>query len=101
MGSPHDGFIFFGGIFGLPPLALLLAAFVAGFRVRNETDIFFALFTAQVTLSFLFEVLPGSYSYAFALCLIGAKAFIRTPIGRELAAQTARPARRKFLSFGQ
>ena len=101
VGSPHDGFIFFGGIFGLPPLALLLAAFATSFLVRDEIDIFFVMFAAQISLSFLFEVLPGSYSYAFALCLVGARAFIRTPIGQELATQTVRPARRKFLSFDQ
>jgi hypothetical protein len=83
--SPHNGFIFFGGIFGLLPLVVLLVTFTANLlRVRSPIDVFFALFTLQVTLSFLFEQLPGSYSYALPICLIGARAFVRTPTGGDL-----------------
>ena len=84
IGSPHNGFIFFGGVLGLLPLAAFLAACMANFRVRNDSDTFFLLFTLQVSISFLFEQLPGSFPYAFAICLIGAKAFINTQFGSAL-----------------
>jgi hypothetical protein len=82
--SPHNGFIFFGGVFGLLPLLAFLMACATSVRVRDDADVFFALFTAQVTISFLFEQLPGGYAYAFVMCLIGARGFIRTRIGRDL-----------------
>jgi hypothetical protein len=79
--SPHNGFIFLGGVFGLLTLCVFLVSCAVNFRVRSETDIFFALLTLQVAISFLFEQLPESYSYALAVCLIGARAFMRTPLG--------------------
>jgi hypothetical protein len=79
--STHNGFFFFGGIFGLVPLIILLAAFLANLQFRNETDIFFGLLTVQVCLSFLFEQLPGSYPYIFIMCIIVSRAFLKTRIG--------------------
>ena len=99
VGSPHDGFIFFAGIFGLAPLALLLLAFASCLRIRDKVDVFFALFVAQISLSFMFEILPGSYPYAFVLCLVGARAFIRTPIGCELKIGAVHSGRRSALDF--
>jgi hypothetical protein len=85
VGSPHNGFILLGGVFGLLLLSTFVVSCVVNLRVRTDEDIFFALLTLQVIISFLFEQLPVSYSYALAICLIGAKAFIRTPIGRVFA----------------
>jgi hypothetical protein len=85
--SPHNGFIFFGGIFGLLPLAAMLAAFAVNFRVRDDVDIFFALLTLVICISFMFEQLPGSYSYAFTVCLVGARAFLKTGLGRLIKAR--------------
>jgi len=85
VGSPHNGFIMLGGVFGLLLLCTFVVACVVNFRVRTDEDIFFALLTLQVTISLLFEQLPVSYSYALAVCLIGARAFIRTPVGRAFA----------------
>jgi len=82
--TPHNGFIYFAAIFGLLPLAILIAAFLVNFRVRGNADVFFAFFTMQVCFSFLFEQLPASCSYTFAVCIILARAFLRTGIGREL-----------------
>lgn len=92
--SPHNGFIFFGGVFGLLPLSAFLVACAASLRVRDDTDVFFALLTVQVTISFLFEQLPLSYVYAFVICLIGAKAFIRTRVGRDLKVTSSLGAQR-------
>jgi hypothetical protein len=82
-GTPHDGFILFGGVVGLIPLFMLLAFFAASLRVHDTVDSFFALLVAQVTVSFLFEQLSVSSSYQFAVCLIGARGFLRTRIGAE------------------
>ena len=81
--SPHNGFIFLGGVFGILPLLAFLVACVTNLRVRTDTDVFFALFTVQVAISFLFEQLPESYSYGLAVCLICARAFLRTPFGAQ------------------
>lgn len=86
VGSAHNGFFFFGGIFGLLPLIILLAAFIANLRVRDDVDVFFAFLTLQVTLSFLFEQLSGAYSYAFVMCIIVARAFVKTRLGADLTA---------------
>jgi hypothetical protein len=94
--SPHNGFIFFGGVFGVLPLLVLLTACATSFRVREDIDVFFALFTLQICISLLFEQLPGSYSFAFAICLIGARSFLRTRLGAAFAARsvTVRPRHR-------
>lgn len=85
--TPHNGYLFFGGVFGLLPLLVLLASSAVCLYVRRRTDVFFALLTLQVAGSFLFEQLPVSCSYAFAVCLIGARAFLRTALGDILKAQ--------------
>lgn len=92
VGSPHNGFLFFGAIFGLLPLTLFLVALAANLRVRDDTDIFFAVLTFQITLSFLFEILSDSYSYVFVICILLSRAFLKTQIGASLVAQTARRA---------
>lgn len=86
--SPHNGFIFFGGVFGLLPLAVMLIVFVSNLSMRDNVDVFFALLTFQVSLSLMFEQLPGDYPYAFAICLICARAFSRTSIGNAFAAHS-------------
>ena len=83
--SPHNGFLFFGGIFGVLPLFILIVAFAVNLRVHTSQDVFFALLTLQVCISFLFEQLPGSLPYAFIMCLLVARAFLKTPLGRELS----------------
>ena len=88
--SPHNGFIFFGGVFGILPLLVFLVACGVGLHVRDDIDVFFALLILQVGLSLLFEQLPGSYSYAIVLCLIVARSFFRTRIGAEFAARSVK-----------
>ena len=82
--SPHNGFIFLGGIFGIFPLIAFLASCISNFRVRSNEDVFFALLTFQVMISLLFEQLPGSYTYAVVMCLICAQAFLKMPFCFEL-----------------
>ena len=82
--SPHNGFLFFGGVFGLLPLLVLASAFAMNLRVRTDLDVFFALLTLQVCISFLFEQLPVSLPYVFVMCLLVARAFLKTTIGRDL-----------------
>jgi hypothetical protein len=83
--TPHNGFVYFAAIFGLLALTILVASLVVNFRIRENADVLFAFFTIQVCLSFLFEQLPGNPSYTFVLCIILARAFLRTGIiGREL-----------------
>jgi hypothetical protein len=85
MSTPHNGFVYFAAIFGLLALAILIASLVVNFRIRGNADVLFAFLTIQVCFSFLFEELPGSCSYTFVLCIIFARAFLRTGIiGREL-----------------
>jgi hypothetical protein len=93
IGSVHDGFLFFGAVFGLLPLVILLVSFVTNFYVRSDADIFFALLTFQVIFSFLFEILPASYSYVSIMCIIMAWAFLKTPIGAMLKYSAARRPR--------
>lgn len=88
--TPHNGLIFFGVVFGLVPLLILLWAFTSSVRVHAKTDIFFAFLTLQVVLSFFFEQLTGSCSYEFVICLLIGHAFLRTRIGR-LMARSAGP----------
>jgi hypothetical protein len=97
--TPHNGFIFFGGIFGLLPLLALLTVCVVSLRVRDDKDVFFALFTLQITLSLFFEQLPGTCSYEFAICLLMGHTYLRTRIGRELTAKS--PGRAFRRSFAQ
>jgi disulfide bond formation protein DsbB len=99
--SPHNGFIFFGGVFGILPLLVFLVACAVVFRVRDDVDLFFALFTLQIGISLLFEQLPGSYSYAFAICLIGARAFLRTRIGAEFKAHSIQYRPRYWLDLSR
>jgi hypothetical protein len=89
--SPHNGFIFFGGIFGFLSLAVLLAAFTMNLRLSARADVFFAAWTLLICVSFLFEQLPGSYSYAFAICLAAAHVFLKTRLGKVLKAHAVRP----------
>jgi hypothetical protein len=86
VGSMHNGFLWFGGIFGLLPLGLFLLAIFADVRVRNDNDIFFASLAFQVSLSFLFEILSEAYSYVFVMCLIFSWAFLKTRVGGLLRA---------------
>ena len=82
--TPHNGFIFFGGIFGVLPLAMLLVVCVANLRVRDDKDVFFAFLALQVSVSLLFEQLPVSCSYQLAICIMMAHTYIRTGIGSAL-----------------
>jgi hypothetical protein len=93
--SAHNGFLFFGAIFGLLPLIVLLTAFLANFFIRDETDIFYAFLTLQVGLSFLFEQLSGSYSYAFIICIMISRLFLKTRLGVLFKAPLVRITRRR------
>jgi hypothetical protein len=78
--SPHNGFLLFIGIFGLLPFLVLTVAFLVNLRIRTDIDRFFAFATLQVTFSFMFEQLPESYPFAFMICLILGRAYLKTPI---------------------
>jgi len=95
--SAHNGFLFFGGVFGMLPLLVLLIAFMANLFIRNETDIFFALLTLQVGISYLFEQLSGSYSYAFITSIMMSRLFLKTRLGVSFMAPIIRTARRRRL----
>ena len=53
--SPHNGFIFFGAVFGWLPLLVLMAAIMTNLSVRsgNEVDVLFALISVGLILSVL------------------------------------------------
>jgi O-antigen ligase len=87
--TPHNGFIFFAGIFGVLSLAIVVFAFISNVRFRSDDDPFYALLALQIGLSCMFEQMPGSYSYAFLICTIVGRAFVRTPIGKELVRSRA------------
>jgi O-Antigen ligase len=91
--SAHNGFLFFGGIFGVLPLLVLLTVFLANFIVRDETDIFFAFLTLQVSLSYLFEQLSGSYSYAFITSIMMSRLLLKTRLGALFQAPLVRSNR--------
>ena len=86
VGSPHNGFVFMGAVLGLPALIVLIWAIVMNLRLRMSGDLFFALLTLQICISFLFEQLPGTISYSFALGLLFARAYVKTPFGAVLVA---------------
>jgi hypothetical protein len=86
--TPHNGFIFFGAIFGWVPLAVLIAALVRNLSIRSDADALFAIISLGFILTCMFEQVPGSYPFVFVLCMIVGRAFITTPIGRGLAAST-------------
>jgi hypothetical protein len=94
IGSVHNGFIFFGLILGLLPLTIFLMALLANVYVRNDTDVFFALLTLQVSLSFMFEQLSGAYSYAFIVCIIISWAFLKTSVGATFKSPLLRRVKR-------
>ena len=98
--TPHNGFIFFGGVFGLLALSALLVIFAASLRARNDTDMFFVFLTMQVSLSFLFEQLSGSPSFAFATCLIAGHSYLGTRFGGELVGRTPGRISRRSLVGG-
>ena len=88
--SAHNGFLFFGGIFGVLPLLALLMVFLANFIIRDETDIFFALLTLQVGISYSFEQLSGAYSYAFITSIMMSRLLLKTRLGAIFQAPLAR-----------
>ena len=98
--SPHNGFLFFGGVFGLLPLFVLISAFAMNLRVRTDQDVFFVLLTIQICISFLFEQLPGSLPYVLVMCLLVARAYLKTQIGRELLVYPS-PITRKTRPIGR
>jgi hypothetical protein len=89
VGSPHNGFVFMGAILGLPALIALIWAIVVNLRVRASGDLFFALLTLQICISFCFEQLPGTVSYSFAVGLLIARAYLKTPFGAVLVGRSA------------
>ena len=84
VGSPHNGFIFIGAVLGAAPLAVVAWAVAASFMVGDETDLFFAYLSLQVCISNLFEQVPGSVPYIFALTLLIGHAFLKTRLGSAL-----------------
>jgi O-Antigen ligase len=106
--SPHNGFIFFAVVFGWLPFVLLMAAIIKNLHVRSNQDILFALISFGIVLSSLFEQLPGSYPFAFVICMIVGWAFLNTRLGGALKAAGVHPGaspnwliRRSFLRAGQ
>jgi hypothetical protein len=83
--SPHNGFIFFAIVFGWLPTIIVIAAIVRNLHIRSNADVLFALTTLGVIFSNMFEEMPGSYSFAFVICLIVGRAFVSSGVGRGLA----------------
>jgi hypothetical protein len=101
--SVHNGFIYFGGIFGLLPLICLLAVFLANLQFRKHEDIFFVVLVIQVGISFIFEQMSDVYSYAFIVCILGSRATLKTRIGAPFKApfvRTAQQTRRAIRGLG-
>jgi hypothetical protein len=88
--SPHNGFIFFAAIFGWLPLAAFLVALARNAFIRSNGDALFALISFGVALSFMFEQLPDAYPFAFVMCTVVGWAFVKTHLGRDLAAASPR-----------
>jgi hypothetical protein len=84
--SPHNGFIFFAVIFGWLPFFVVMVAIIRNLHVRSNQDILFAFISLEVVLSCLFEQLPGSYPFAFVICMIVGWAFLNTRLGGALKA---------------
>jgi hypothetical protein len=84
VGSPHNGFLAFAGIFGWLPFAVLVIAMLRCLSMRSDLDVLFAFIAIGVVFSFMFEELPLSYPYAFVVCTIVGHAFLTTGIGRAL-----------------
>ncbi len=87
--SPHNGFVYFGAVFGIIPLLILIFAIATNLRSWNREESFFALLALQVSISFMFEELPISYCYALVLCLLIGRMYLKTRIGHELMARSA------------
>jgi O-Antigen ligase len=82
--SPHNGFIFFAVLFGWLPLAVVVSAIIRNLSVRSEGDTLLMFISLGTVFSFMFEQLPGTYPFAFVICLIVAWAFVNTKIGSDL-----------------
>jgi hypothetical protein len=86
--SPHNGFIFFAAILGVAPFAVIIFVFATNLRHWHNDDAFFALFTFQICLTFMFEQMALSYCYALAICILLGRAYLKTRFGAELITQT-------------
>jgi hypothetical protein len=81
-----------GAVLGLAPLAVFVWSLAMNFRVNSKADLFFAFLALQVSISFLFEQLPGTISYIYMVCLLVARAYLKTPFGRALLPRSASPS---------
>ena len=90
--SPHNGFLFFGAVFGVLPVVALIYAMIVNLRPREPSDLFFMLLTIQVLVTFQFEQVSASYGYILVICLLMAKAFIRSEVGAVLMQPSRPPA---------
>jgi hypothetical protein len=102
VGSPHNGFLAFAGIFGWLPFAVLVVAMLRCLSIRSELDALFAFITLGLVFSFMFEELTLSYPYAFVTCMIVGHAFLTTGIGGALVANKTiqgKPAHRSGFRF--
>jgi O-antigen ligase/polysaccharide polymerase Wzy-like membrane protein len=91
--SPHNGFIFIGAVLGAAPLIAIVWAVAKSFMIEDTTDIFFAFLSLQIFVSNMFEQVPGSIPYIFALTLLIGHAFLKTRLGSIFRAYPAEPSR--------
>lgn len=89
--SPHNGFLFFGAVFGIVPVVVLVYAMVANLWFREPSDLFFSLLAIQVLVTFQFEQVPGSYGYILVICILLARAFVKSEFGRFMQRASGRP----------
>jgi O-antigen ligase len=84
VGSPHNGFVLIGAVFGIAPLIVIVWAIANSFRIQRPTDVLFAYLALQICISNMFEQIPASIAYTFCLALLIANAFLKTQIGGAL-----------------
>ena len=51
VGSPHNGFLFFGAVLGVLPLCVLVWALIANLNPREERDVIFSVLAIQFCIS--------------------------------------------------
>jgi hypothetical protein len=91
--SVHNGFLFFGLIFGWLPLVVLVAAITRTLFIHSDADALFAFMSLGLIFSSMFEEVPSSYSFAFVICMIIGRSFTTTRLGSELLDKTRVQAR--------
>lgn len=92
VGSPHNGFVLLGAVLGTAPLVVVVWAIAMSFKVEYLPDLFFAYLSLQLCVSNLFEQMPASVPYIFALSLLIGHAFLKTKLGSSLRCIQPEPA---------